>query len=79
MTGAEGVTTTDATGTGTTLIVADPLFPSLVAVTVTGPPTTRPVTIPVEDTLTTFGSLDDHDIVRPGKALPDASRVDAES
>src|SRR6266852_8498415 len=50
-----GVTLTDATGTGVTVIVADPLWPSLVAVTVAVPAATA-VTRPVALTVATAGS-----------------------
>src|SRR5439155_20771822 len=42
-----GVTVTDATGTGVTVTDAVPLWPSLVAVIVTGPPAPAPVTSPL--------------------------------
>src|SRR5690606_6910692 len=45
---AGGPISTEATGTGATVTVAVPLFPSDVAVIVTGPPGLTPVTIPPE-------------------------------
>ena len=68
-----GLTVTDATGTWTTVTVADPLFPSLVAVIVTVP-ATLPVTRPLPFTVATAVLLDAHDTVRPDRALPVASR-----
>src|SRR4051794_28138966 len=38
----DGVTSTDATGAGVTVTLEVPLFPSLVAVMITGPPTLFP-------------------------------------
>jgi hypothetical protein len=80
--GDAGLTVTDATdagGTGMTVTDADPLFPSLVAVIVTGPPTATPVTRPAEETLAIAVLLEVHVTARPVRALPDASRVEAES
>src|SRR5437773_922381 len=52
MTAVAGLITTDATGTLATLIAADALFPSLVAVIVADP-TATPVTSPLADTAAT--------------------------
>src|SRR4029077_10781844 len=68
-----GDTVTEATGARETLTVAVPLWPSLVAVIVTGPPGPAPVTSPLEVTLAIVLSLDDHTIVRPVKRFPLAS------
>jgi hypothetical protein len=79
MVGAAGLTVTEATGIAMTLTAAVPLFPSLAAVIVTGPPTAIPVTSPVAETLATAELLEDQVTVRPDNALPAASRVDAVS
>jgi len=71
--GLEGLTPTVATGTGVTLIDEVPLFPSLVAVIVTGPPALVPVTRPPAVTSATAGSLLCQVTVRPVSALPAAS------
>lgn len=61
-----------ATGTGNTVTVTVPFFPSLVAVIVAVPAAT-PVTTPVDDTEAIVASLDDHAIPRPESELPFAS------
>src|SRR2546429_3754263 len=68
-----GLTVTDATGTPLTVMLAVPLWPSLVAVMVTAPATT-PVTSPLLFTVAIVLSLDDQLIARPVKGLPLASR-----
>src|SRR5437667_11296930 len=70
--GAAGLTLTDPTGTGVTVTVAVPLFPSLVAVIVAVPATT-PVTSPLVETLATVEALDAHVTVRPGSEFPTES------
>src|SRR5437667_12752553 len=70
--GAAGLTLTDAPGTGVTVTVAVPLFPSLVAVIVAVPATT-PVTSPLVETLATVEALDAHVTVRPGSEFPTES------
>src|SRR2546422_1040623 len=67
-----GLTVTDATGTVLTVIVAEPLCPSLVAVIVDEPAGT-PVTSPLPLTLATPGLPLDQAIVRPESELPFAS------
>src|SRR5919197_5984390 len=64
-----GLTVTDATGTGATVIAAVPLWPSLVAVIVAVPAAT-PVTSPLAFTVATDVLLDDQVTVRPVRALP---------
>src|SRR5439155_26235340 len=68
-----GVTVTEATGARETLTVAVPLWPSLVAVIVTGPPAPAPVISPLPFTVAIVLSLDDQTIVRPVNGLPFAS------
>jgi hypothetical protein len=68
-----GVTLTAATGAGVTVIAALLLWPSLVAVIVTGPPTAIPVTSPVALTLATPTLLLAHVTVRPVSGFPAAS------
>src|SRR5262245_21663419 len=68
-----GVTSTVATGTGRTVIAAVPVFPSLVARTVTGPPARTPVTTPALSTVARVASLVVHVTVRPASTLPFAS------
>src|SRR5690349_5672669 len=60
-----GLTVTDATGGPVTVMLAVPLFPSLVAVIVTGPPAATPVTSPLWLTVARVLSLDDQLIARP--------------
>jgi hypothetical protein len=64
-----GVTVTDATGTLDTVIVAVPLFVSLVAVIVAVPPPT-PVTEPLASTVATADALVDHVTTRSVSGLP---------
>src|SRR5216117_2048406 len=59
-----------------TVIVAAPLFPSLVAVIVAEPAVT-PVTSPVPDTVATAKGLPAHVTARPASGLPAASFVAA--
>src|SRR5713226_5265859 len=68
-----GVTSTEATGTALTVTDDVPLFPSLVAVTVTGPPSALPVTRPVTSTVAIVASLVCQVTVRPVSGLPAAS------
>jgi hypothetical protein len=72
-----GETLTVATGTGVTVIALVPVFPSLVAETVTGPPAATAVTNPVGETVAMAPSLVDHVTSRPATTLPPASRVTA--
>src|SRR5205807_1320167 len=67
-----GVTSTDATGTGVTVIVEVPLFPSLVAVIVAVPGVT-PDTSPLLLTVATVVLELDHVTVRPERGAPLAS------
>src|SRR5438874_2181226 len=67
-----GVTSTDATGTGVTVIVEVPLFPSLVAVIVADPGVT-PETSPLLLTVATAVLELDHVTVRPESGFPPAS------
>src|SRR5256714_657275 len=71
----DGVTLTEATGTGTlvTVTIAVPLFPSLIAVIVADP-AARPVTSPLPLTRATSESLLIHVTTRPDRGLPLASR-----
>src|SRR5207237_9648753 len=67
-----GVTSTDATGTGVTVIVEVPLLPSLVAVIVAEPgvtPETRPLLLPVATAVLEL----DHVTVRPESRWADTS------
>ena len=67
-----GVTSTDATGTGVTVIVEVPLLPSLVAVIVADPgvtPETRPLLLTAATTVLEL----DHVTVRPESGAPFAS------
>src|SRR5439155_771427 len=67
-----GVTSTDATGTGVTVIVEVPLLPSLVAVIVADPgviPETRPPLLTVATDVLEL----DHVTVRPESGFPPAS------
>src|SRR5207249_922423 len=68
---------TDAT-TAFTVMAADPVLPSLVAVTVAGPALT-PVTRPVVDTVATVGVPEVHVTTRPVSTFPAASFVVAAS
>src|SRR5437588_824062 len=67
-----GVTSTDATGTGVTVIVEVPLFPSLVAVIVAEPGVTAE-TRPLLLTVATAVLELDHVTVRPERGAPFAS------
>src|SRR5216117_2909488 len=69
---AGGLTLTDATGTLVTVMVALPLFPSLVAVIVADP-VANAVTSPLASTPATLDWLDDQITARPERALPAAS------
>src|SRR2546421_8671378 len=73
-----GLTVPDATGTPLTVMLAVPLWPSLVAVMVTAPATT-PVTSPLLLTVAIVLSLDDQLIAGPVKGLPLRSRGGAVS
>jgi hypothetical protein len=76
----DGVTVTVATGTGVTVTEAVPLFPSAVAVIVTGPPGATPVTRPVlAFTVAAATLLELHEIPRPVRTFPFASFVVATS
>ncbi len=68
-----GVTTTDATGMVLTVTDDVPVFPSLVAVIVTGPPRALPVTSPAASTVAIVASLVCHVTARPVSGLPFAS------
>lgn len=74
-----GVTTTDATGTGVTVIAAVPDLPSLVAVMVTGPPGAFAVTSPVCETLASAALLVVHATARPVSVDPSPASVVAVS
>src|SRR6266705_1787769 len=67
-----GLTLTDATGTGFTMIAALALFPSLVAV-ILAEPTPAPVTRPLAFTVATLAASVDQVIARPESGLPLAS------
>src|SRR5438132_1181814 len=67
-----GVTVTDATGTGVTVMAAVPFWPSLVAVIV-AEPATLVVTSPLLLTVATVVLFEAHVTVRPVKTLPFAS------
>jgi hypothetical protein len=73
-----GFTVTLPTGMGTTLMVALPLLPSLVAVTVATPGATA-VTLPLGETIATAVLLDDHTTARSVTTTSFASRTTAES
>src|SRR2546422_88740 len=64
-----GLTLTDATATLATVMLALPLFPSLVAV-ITAEPTAPPGTSPLASTLATLDWLVDQSTARPESALP---------
>ncbi len=74
-----GVTVTVDTGTAVTVTAAVPLWPSLVAVIVTGPPAATPVTTPLPSTVATDVLLDAQVIARPVSTFPFASFVVAVS
>ncbi len=65
-----GVASTEATGTGITVMLAVLPFPSLVAVMVIGPPTACAVTSPLASTVAIVASLVVHVTVRPLSVLP---------
>jgi hypothetical protein len=70
----DGLTVTDETGIGVTVMDAVPLLPSLVAVIVTGPPAETAVTMPVlASTLATAALLELHVTERPVSTLSLAS------
>jgi len=69
-----GATSTRATGTMATVIAAEPLRPSLVAVIV-AMPAAMPETTPVAETVATAGASLDQVTARPVRRLPAASRV----
>src|SRR5687767_5499975 len=69
----DGATVTEATGMGTTVTAAVPLFPSLVAVIV-ALPAAAPVTSPLAETVATPLALVVHVTPRPVSTLPAASR-----
>ena len=73
MVAVAGVTSTEATGMGITVMAAVPALPSLVAVTVTGPPAALPVTRPFGSTVARPASLVLHATMRPVRGLPPAS------
>src|SRR3989440_8426334 len=68
-----GLTVTDATGTPLTVMLAVPLWPSLVAVMVTDPAVT-PATSPLPLTVAMLLLLDDQLMARPVNGVPFASR-----
>src|SRR5947199_1990947 len=72
MVAVAGVIVTEATGTGVTVIVEGPLFPSLVAVIV-AVPAALPVTSPLAVTVATAVLLLPQLTVRPDNGLPLAS------
>src|SRR6266516_7747077 len=67
-----GLTLTEATGTGFTVIAAAALFPSLVAVMFAEPAATA-VTSPLASTVATPAASVDHVMTRPVRTLPSAS------
>src|SRR5438094_4884174 len=69
-----GLTVTDATGTPLKVMLAVPLWPSLVAVIVTGPPAATPLTSPLPFTLAIALLLDCQVMTRPVNGVPLASR-----
>lgn len=73
-----GLTVTDATGTGATVMVAEAVFPSLVAAMVTVPGATA-VTRPVDATVATDVLEDAHVTWRPVSVAPALSRAVAVS
>jgi hypothetical protein len=72
----DGLTTTAATGTGATVRMELPVFPSLVAVIVADPAECA-VTSPLPSTVAIASLLEDQVIGRPVRGLLFASRVDA--
>jgi hypothetical protein len=75
----EGLTATAWTGASVTVIEDVPVFVSLVAVIVTGPPAPCAVTRPVASTVATVLLLEDQVTVRPVSTVPFASLVTAVS
>ena len=75
----DGDTETEVTIGSTTATVTLPVWPSLVAVIVTGPPTVIPVTRPEPDTVATALFDEVHETTRPVTIVPEASRIVAES
>ena len=73
-----GLTATEATGTFATVMVALPVFPSLIAVSVADPEA-LPVTRPLALTVATVALVLDHVTVRPLSVLPAESLVTAAS
>jgi hypothetical protein len=71
----DGARLTVATGGGTTVTVADPSWPSLDAMMVTGPPTATALTSPAPDTVATAWLVDDQVIGRPVSTRCCASSV----
>jgi hypothetical protein len=74
-----GDTVTVLTGASVTVIEDVPVFVSLVAVIVTGPPAATAVTRPFASAVATAGLLEIHVTTRPVSTLPFASRVTAAS
>jgi len=72
VTGAETVTL--VTGAGVTVSVALPVFPSLIAMIWTEPGATA-VTRPADDTVATAVLPELHEMLRPVRIFPEASRV----
>src|SRR5204862_4753244 len=72
-------TATDATGTALTVTAELPLFPSLVAAMVTGPPATLAVTRPFASTVARLASLVPHVTPRSVRGVPAASFGEAVS
>ena len=68
-----GATSTLLTGIFVTVMAEVPLFPSEVAVSVTGPPAAFPVTRPLASTLASVVSALCHVTARPVSGLPTAS------
>src|SRR5258705_5618690 len=74
MVAAAGVTSTEATGTNATTVMADvPVTPSAVALMVTGPPPALPVTRPLASTVAVAALPVAHVMARPVSGLPPAS------
>src|SRR5205809_191774 len=71
---ALGDTVTAATGATVTVTVAVPLWPSLVAVIVTGPPAATPLTSPLPFTVAIVLSLHCQVMTRPVNGVPVPSR-----
>jgi hypothetical protein len=75
----DGVTVTVLTGASVTVIEDVPVFVSLVAVIVTGPPAPTAVTRPFPSTVAAAGLLEIHVTTRPVSTIPFASLVTAVS